>query len=69
LGNSLNYYNFSRARQARSAIINKLYTHFVNCVCLSLGVTKEQQWNTEQSVFCTADSGAGSAELPHCVRR
>ena len=32
LGNSLNYYNLSRVRQTRSAIINKMYTYFVNFI-------------------------------------
>ena len=38
LGNSLNYYNFSCVRQTRSAIINKIYTHFVNLSVLAMKV-------------------------------
>lgn len=45
LGNSLNYYDFSRVRQTRSAIINKIYTHFVNLSVLAF------ESDTEQSFF------------------
>lgn len=44
LGNSLNYYDFSRVRQTRSAIINKIYTHFVNLSVLAFESDTEQSF-------------------------